>query len=239
MSIVTRAKLIFQMKAEAALDEFESPVQVLDHNEAQHRELLRKVSQGLIEVVTARERLDRQARRIRSQIPLLEDQARRAIGSDRDDLARAALERKQLALSELTDLESHLETVAEEERSLMLAHRQLTRRLDEVRRHRTTLGARYQSASARVKVADALTGVSGELSELMMAVERADETTERLSARAGAIDALLASGTLSDPIGGVDRVERELREINSKRAVEEAFERLKREVQGQPVSDQE
>jgi hypothetical protein len=35
-----------------------------------------------------------------------------------------------------------------------------------------------------------------------------------------AIDALIASGSLSEPIGGMDRVERELQAISTSRAVE-------------------
>ncbi len=238
MGIITRTKMILRMRTSAALDGLENPVQVLDYGESQQRELLRTVSQGLVEVATARQRLERQARRLRDQIPMMERQARQGLGADREDLARVSLQRKQIALNELTDLEAQIAAVSEEERTLTTAHQQLTVRVEEFRHHRTVITARYESASARVRVNESLTGVSGELAELAIAVGRAEEKTERLSARASAIDALVESGVLSTPLGEIDRIERELREINTKRLVDEELAALRIDL-GRVPSDED
>jgi phage shock protein A len=231
MGILSRTKLLFQVKSHSALDQLEQPIEVLDYAEQQQRVLLRSVGQGLIEVATARQRLSRQAEHLRKQAPLLEDQARRAMAAGREDLARIALQKKQSAQTELADLEDELSEVTREEQSLMTAHQQLSGRIEEFRLQRTVASARYQSASARLKVGEVLSGVSGELADLGMAVGRAQESTQRLQTRASAIDALVAFGVFSPVFGTSDAVERELREIASQKAVDEEIERM-REPQG-------
>ena len=149
-----------------------------------------------------------------------------------------SLQRKQIALNELTDLEAQIAAVSEEERTLTTAHQQLTVRVEEFRHHRTVITARYESASARVRVNESLTGVSGELAELAIAVGRAEEKTERLSARASAIDALVESGVLSTPLGEIDRIESEISEINTKRLVDEELAALRIDL-GRVPSDED
>jgi len=221
MSILSRTKLLFRVKSHAALDQLEDPMQTLDYAEQQQRVVLRNVGQGLIEVATARQRLSRQAEQLRKQIPYLEDQARRALDADREDLARIALQRKHAAQTELGDLADQLDEIRRDEQSLMTAHQQLSARIEEFRLQRTTASARHQSAAARVRVSETLTSVSDELAELSMAVGRAQESTERLQSRASALDALIASGVLTTPFSTTDAVERELRDIATQRAVDE------------------
>lgn len=61
MGLVSRFRMLFRMKANAALDRVEQPGQVVDYAFAQQQELLRQVKQGLIEVATAKRRLERQS----------------------------------------------------------------------------------------------------------------------------------------------------------------------------------
>ncbi len=75
------------------------------------------------------------------------------------------------------------------------------------------MSARYTAAQAQVKAGEAITGVSSELSELTRALGRAEEKTDRMQARAYAIDELIDSGALALPGGDADVVERELRDI--------------------------
>lgn len=230
MSIVSRARLALRIKSHAALNELEDPLEVLDYAQYHQQETLRKVGLGLIEVATARQRLNRQADRLREQVSTLEGQARRALDANREDLARTALYRKQAALSELTDLEAEIAEVSGEERSLTAAHQQLSARIDAFRHQRASASARYQSAAARVTVSETLTGVGEEIAELGMAVTRAEEKIDRLHAQASALDVLIASRALSAPIGSVDQVERELREIAWHRAVDEELAALRSEM---------
>src|SRR5437773_3974946 len=107
-NIRSRLALFFNIKTSAALDQLEDPREILDYAYGEQQRHLRTVRRGLIEVAAARRQLERQAERLRSRVTHLEDQARRALRSNRDDLARAALERKQATLVEIRRLEADL-----------------------------------------------------------------------------------------------------------------------------------
>ena len=77
-----------------------------------------------------------------------------------------------------------------------------------------------------------------------LAIQRAEDKTQTLQARAGAIDELLASGALDDPTGtSKDDISLELERMASTNDVELEMQRLKgelgagtapREIEGQP-----
>lgn len=230
MSLWTRVKLLFRMKASSALDQAESVPEVFDYAYSQQQEMLRKVRLGLVEVATAKRQLEQQVEKLHERVPRLEDQARRALGADREDLARIALQRKQTALAELDTLQVQLKDVAEEERKLTLAEQQMAARIEDFRTRRTATLARYSAAEAQEQAGQSIAGISGELAELNMALGRAEEKTDRLQARASAIDTLIESGSLALPSLDGDVVEKQLREITMGKAVEADLASLKSEV---------
>ncbi len=91
------------------------------------------------------------------------------------------------------------------------------------------VSARYSASEAEVKVKEALSGVSGELAELGMAVGRAEEKADRLQSRARALDSLVDIGALQ-PAGGGDYVETELRRLTSGAEIDDELERLKAKI---------
>jgi phage shock protein A len=208
------------------MDRVEDPRETLDYAYAQQQELLRKVRQGLIEVATSKCQLELQTRQIEAKIPQLEDQARRALDAGREDLARTSLQRRETALGEISDLQRQVTEVAHEEARLTQTEQALGVRIEEFRSRRKTLSARYTAAEAQVRVNEALTGVSGELAELGMALGRAEEKTDRMQARAAALDAFIDPTSLGLP-GGPDEVEHELRRLASERAVDNQIATLK------------
>lgn len=233
MGLWSRILLALRIKTSAALDEAEDPRQVMEYAYGQQLELLRKVKQGLVDVATSKSQLEHQCQKLRQRVPQLEDQARRALGAGREDLARTALERKQTALAELQGLDAQVAEVAAEESKLLLAEQQLSSRIEEFRTHRQAVSARYAAATAQVRVNEALTGVSGDLADLSMAVGRAEEKTERLQARASALDALIDTSALALP-GSGDAVERELRKLEAGHAVEDELASLRAQIVEQP-----
>src|SRR5216684_3126239 len=117
MGLWTRLKLIFSAKASSALDRAEDPRQVLDYAYTQQQ-------------------LDRQSKKLQARVPQLDDQARRAIGAGRDDLARIALERKRTAMAEIEGLMAQIAEVSAEENRLAGQERSLQVRIEEFRTHR-------------------------------------------------------------------------------------------------------
>jgi phage shock protein A len=229
MGLWSRLRLIFSTKASSAMDRAEDPRQVLDYAYGQQQLLLVKLRQGLVEVATSKQQLERQSKKLASRVPQLDEQARRAIGAGRDDLARIALERKRTALAEIEGLTTQVAVVEAEDKRLAGQERALQVRIEEFRTHRDVVSARYSASEAEVKVKEALSGVSGELAELGMAVGRAEEKADRLQSRARALDSLVDIGALQ-PTGGGDYVETELRRLTSGAEIDDELERLKAEI---------
>jgi phage shock protein A len=228
MSVWTRIRLLFNTEVSSALDRAEDPRLVLDYAYNQQRELLITLRRGLVEVATSKQQLEQQARKLEARIPQLDEQAMRAVTVGRDDLARVALERKKLALSEMEGLTKQVAEVEADKQRLAAQERSLQVRIEQFRTHRDVVSARYTAAEAEVRLKESLAGVSGELAELGMAVGRAEEKTERLQARARAIDSLVDLGSMP-PIGGGDFVEAELLRITISSEVEEELAVIKAE----------
>jgi phage shock protein A len=217
----------------ALLDRAQDPRQTLDYTYAQHQELLRQVRQGVIEVATSRCLLEQQAQRLRDQVPWSEQQAVRALAAGREDLARLALERKQAAQTQLTDLEARVTEAAAEEDKLRRAEHKLGASVEDFRIRRLSLSARYAAAQAQTRLMESLTGVSRDFVQVGAAIGRAEERIERSQARAAAIDALIAGGSLMLPTTTLDPVECELRKLSASRAVEQELAQLQLQGGGQ------
>ena len=89
MSTVVKAKISH------LLDRAEDPAETLDYSYEKQLEQLQNVKRGIADVVTAKKRLQLQETSVKEQTGKLDEQARQAIAAGREDLARAALERKQ------------------------------------------------------------------------------------------------------------------------------------------------
>lgn len=225
MTIRSRLALFFNVKTSAALDQIEDPREVLDYAYGEQRAQLHTIKRGLIEVGAARRQLERQAERLRAGIPRLEEQARRALRSGREDLARGVLLRKQDSLRELSALEEQLRDIHAEEERLSRAEQQLSQRVERFRLHRTVLSARYSAAEAQTRVTESLAGCfDDEQTELTLAVERSEDKVERVSARAAASEAVLAAPH-------EDALEREVNDLDAALAVDVELEALKRELE--------
>ena len=107
-NIRSRIALFFNVKTSAALDQVEDPREILDYAYGQQQFHLRTVKRGLIEAAAARRQLERQAERLRTRVTQFDEQARRAVRSHREDLARSILGRKQTTLAEIRALDEQV-----------------------------------------------------------------------------------------------------------------------------------
>ena len=171
VGVFSRVLLTLKIKSNAALDRMEDPAETMDYAEAQQRNLIQVVGRGLIDVATARQQLTRQADRLQQQIPGLEDRARMALDADREDLARAALERKQVALAEITELGRQIEELEAEERKLTTAHQQLSGRVEEFRVKRISTIAQHQAALSNPPTPGLADMIQGSWKTLTMALD--------------------------------------------------------------------
>ena len=90
--------------------------------------------------------------------------------------------------------------------------------------------AQYSAAEAQVRINEAATGIGGKMADAGAAIERARTKTEEMQARAGAMDELIASGTLEDFTSDQTQLDRELAQMASQSQVESELAKLKQEV---------
>ncbi len=231
MGVMKRVSLVFKAKANKALDKMEDPRETLDYSYQRQLELLTKVRRGVADVATSRKRVELQMTQLQQQANKLEDQARKALGMGREDLARAALERKASAQSQLNDLQVQYAQLQAEEEKLTVASQRLQSKVDAFRTRKETIKATYTAAEAQTRINEAFSGISEEMGDVGMAIQRAEDKTAQMQARAGAIDELMASGALDDAIGGRrDDIQSELDMMAASSDVERELSRLKGEI---------
>jgi len=231
MGLWQRFKLIFSSKANKALDKAEDPREVLDYSYEKQLELLQKVRRGVADVATSRKRLELQIQGLSQQTAKLDDQARAALAGGREDLAREALTRKSGLTQQIADLQLQLAQLQEQEEKLTVASQQLQAKVEAFRTKKETIKATYSAAEAQTKISEAVSGISTELGDVGMAVQRAEDKTAQMQARAGAIDELLASGALTDATGtGKDNLTIELERMASDQEVDAQLNAMKAEI---------
>ena len=222
MSLMKRISLIFRSKANKALDRAEDPRETLDYSYQRQIEMLSKVRRGVADVATSRKRVELQVNQLEQQSQKLHDQAQKALSMGREDLAREALTRKSGLTGQISDLKAQQAQLQGEEEKLTLASQRLQAKVEAFRTKKETIKATYTAAQAQTKINEAFSGISEEMGDVGMAVQRAEDKTAQMQARAGAIDELIASGALDDVSshGQGDDIARELDAMSKESDVE-------------------
>jgi phage shock protein A len=231
MSVMKRVTLIFRSKANRALDRMEDPRETLDYSYQTQLELLQKVRRGVADVATSRKRVELQINQLKQSSNKLDKQARDALAAGREDLAREALQRKSGVQSQLSDLNTQYTSLQGEEEKLTAASQRLQVKVDAFRTKKETIKATYTAAEAQTRINEAFTGISEEMGDVGMAIQRAEDKTEQMKARAGAIDELMASGALDDVVSGPrDDIQAELDRMGAGQDVDAELARMKTEL---------
>src|SRR5262245_3194498 len=239
MSVMKRMSMIFKSKANKALDKMEDPRETLDYSYQRQLEMLQKVRRGVADVATSRKRLELQINQLEQQQAKLTDQGKKALQVGREDLAREALTRRGGLDGQLNDLRIQYQQLQGEEEKLTLASQRLQAKVDSFRTRKETIKATYTAAEAQTKINEAFSGISEEMGDVGLAIQRAEEKTETMKARAGAIDELLASGALEDYSGPRDDIQAELDRVGSSGpGVDLELERMKAELGMAPAPKQ-
>ncbi len=220
MGMLSRMSTIVKAKMNRLMDSAEDPRETLDYAYDKQMEMLRNVKRGVVELVTTKRRLQMQAARVGENIVKLDGQAKQALEAGREDLARLALQRKQAALIELDGLDEQIANLELEQDKLTNAEQRLQAKVEAFRSKKEIIKAQYSAAQAQVRIGAALSGVSEEMGDVSLAVERAETKTERLKAKAGAIDELAEAGVLDDFSGREDPLGRELAKLTAAQNVD-------------------
>ncbi len=225
-----RLLMIFRVKTNKALDRVEDPRETIDYAYGRQLELLQQMRRGIADVATARKRIELQANQLQQSSAKLEGQARQALSQNREDLAREALSRRVALSTELADLQAHHDELRAEETRLVEAARVLENKISAFRTRKETVKATYTAAEARARIGEAMSGISKEMGDLGLAMQRAEDKIAQTHARAAALEELVASGALEDLSAPHDRIQAELNVTASRSAVEADLARLKGEL---------
>src|SRR5947209_11461227 len=227
MSTVTKAKI------SKLLDRAEDPAETLDYSYQKQIELLQNVKKGIADVVTSKKRLQLQEQKLRDQVVKLDTQARQALAAGNEELARTALERKNIVQTELQGLDGQITQLEQQQEQMTASEQKLRTKLEQFRSKKEVIKAQYSAAEAQVQISEAATGVGEEMADVGMAMQRALDKTENMKARADAVGELEASGTFEDltQIGsGDDDIDRQLKQLSSKSEVDSDLEKMKAEL---------
>jgi phage shock protein A len=228
-----RMSTVIKSKISRMLDRAEDPGETLDYGYQKQVELLQNVKKGIADVVTSKKRLQMQSQKLEQQVVKLDTQARQALSQNREDLARAALERKTVIQTELQSLDQQVKELEGQQEQLTENELNLRQKVEAFRTKKEVIKAQYSAAEAQVKIGEAAHGVGEQMADVGLAIQRAEDKTEQMRARAGAVEELEAAGTFEDltQLGsGQDQIDRELAQLGTAGQVDDELAKMKAEL---------
>lgn len=229
MGLFNRMGTVVKSKMNKLINRMEDPRETLDYSYEKQLEMLQNVKRGVAEVATSKKRLQLQRSKLILSIEKLDTQARDAVKADREDLARLALERKSALTVQIEGLDQQITELEKEQEKLVAAEKRLSTKVEVFRTRKETIKAQYSAAEAQVKINESVSGISEEMADVGLAIERAENKTDEMKARASALDELIETGTLEDLTSSGDDIGRELAKIKAESSVDLELAKLKQE----------
>ncbi len=228
--LVSRASLIAKAKASKLLDRAEDPEETLDYSYEQQLVQIQNVKRGIADLATAKQRLLMQATSLQEQVTKLDGQAREAVQAGREDLAREALSRKAALQGQLEGLTQQSAQLDAQEQKLIDGEKTLQAKVEAFRTQKEVVKAQYSAAEAQVRIGEAATGISEHMADVGLAIQRAQDKTQQMQARAAAVDELTTSGALEDFTAQGDDLDRQLAQVSQTGQVDDELAKLKAEL---------
>ena len=240
MGVLSRFTTYVKSVFSSMLDRAEDPGMALDYSYQKQLEQLQNLRRSIADVVTSEKRLELQKAQLTAQVGTYDDQARRALAMNREDLARLALERKQGIQAQLSGFDAQIDQLKSQQQKFLDMQERLQARVETFRNQKEMVKATYGAAQAQVKIQEAVTGISEEMSDVNLAVQRAQDKVLQMQARANALDELSSQGALPE-IGapGSDSIDAQLQAMSSKSAVDSELAAMKSQLTLPPAGEQQ
>lgn len=236
MSLGKRLRLIFEMKGNAALDAVEDPTQVMNLSYEKQLEQVQNLRRAIAQVATEEKHIELLEQQADAQANQLTVQAQQALQVNREDLARQALQRKEALLAQVNGYKTQMTQLQAQEAHLADVESKVEERVAAFRRQKDMMSAQYSAAKASVGANEAVSGLSSEMSEMNLAMQRAQDKVVQMQAHADAIDTLMASGTLSIP--GEDPLASQLQQITEEHNVDAQLAEMRQQLQISGLKEQ-
>ncbi|CDQ10190.1 Phage shock protein A, PspA [Acidithiobacillus ferrivorans] len=230
MSIFKHAAEILEGKVNHFLDNAEDPGESLDLSYEKMITNLQDTKRHLADVVTERVSLENQMAQAQKAADKADADARMALGANREDLVRAELAQKQSELQKIASLKEAHDTVAAQAQKLTDYESKLQDHIEQFRTQKEITKSELAAAQAEVKVSQSLTGIGKGMDGAGDAMRRAQDRTQHMAAKAVAMDGLMESGALNDPLDNRSQTEKELDNVRVTNGVDDDLARLKAEM---------
>ena len=183
MSLFNRIADIFKANINDMLDKAEDPEKMLKQMVIEMEESVNQTALAVAQAVANEKGLERKLEKARRETTDWEQKAMQALTAGREDLARAALEKKATTGRNIADLEpiyAQAKGAADKMREQL---NQLKAKLDEARTRQSTLIARSQAAKAQKQIAQSFSGIG---SDAFSKFDKYEEKIDKLEAEADA-----------------------------------------------------
>lgn len=192
MSIFNRITDIFKANVNDALDKAEDPEKMLKQMVLEMEESVNKTTLAVANAIANEKSLDRKLGKARAESSDWQQKAAQALGAGREDLARAALQKKQIADKNVQDLEPIYTTAKATSDKMRQQLDALKAKLEEARSRQSTLIARSQAAKAQKQIAQSFSGVG---SDAFSKFDKFEGKIEKLESEAEAFEQLAGQNT--------------------------------------------
>jgi phage shock protein A len=141
-----------------------------------------------------------------------------------------ALERRRLVGLELVGLNQQVSELEHQQAQMIERERAVRARIERFRSSKEVTKAQYSAAKAHLAISEAVSGLSSQLSDAGLSIQRAMDKVENLNTRADAMHELESTGMFA-PIGmGEDDIDRQLRELNPGASIDAEISRMRLEL---------
>jgi phage shock protein A len=129
-------------------------------------------------------------------------------------------------------MDSQVAELENEQQRLIENERRLTAKVESFRTRKEVIKAQYTAAEAQVRIGEAQTGLSEEMADVGLAIQRAEDKTEQMRARAAAVGELVDTGVLQDvtALPGETDLDREIHQLTAAHGVDDELARMKGEL---------
>ncbi|MFC2132130.1 PspA/IM30 family protein [Bacteroidota bacterium] len=174
------------------LDKAEDPEIMLKQMVIEMEESINQTALAVARSIANEKSMERRIEKARKGALDWEQKAMKALNSGREDLAKAALEKKALDDGSVNDLEPVYQQAKKTADKMRGRLSQLKTKLDEARTRQNTLIARSQVAKAEKQISQTMAGIGG---DAFGKFDKYEQKVEQLEAEATAFGELEDSGT--------------------------------------------
>ena len=187
MGIFGRIADIFKANVNDALDKAEDPEKMLKQMVIEMEESVNKATLAVANAIANEKSLERKREKALKESKDWEQKAMKALQSGREDLAKAALEKKSISDRNAQDLEPIYNQAKATSNKMREQLNSLKAKLEEARSRQSTLIARSQAAKAQKQIAQSFSGVG---SDAFSKFDKFETKIEKQEAEAEAFEEL-------------------------------------------------